>query len=1046
MHLLGLVVLFFLTLSSSFASNLNFTEEEKAWIAKSSTIILGADYKWPPFDFVDAKGQHVGLAADYLELIAKKTGLKFRVMPNKWSITLENMKAKKYHGLSCAVETDERKKYLLFTEPYLSVPMVIIKRKGDVRFKKLEDLIGKTVSINKDSYVHEWLEKKHPEIKLHLSTSNEESLQAVSMGKVDAYLGNLAVATYVMNKFLINNLEVVSSIEGFNTEVSIAIDKENYILLNIIQKALSSISDIEHQTIKRKWKENLSLDKNVAYLDFSSKEQAWIDKHKKIRYVIDNNWYPLEYFNEELSMHEGITKSYLDLVSKKTGLEFELVKTKNWSESVVKIKNKEADLYTAIAKTQSRSEIVDFSTPYITMPEVFVTKKEISLIQDIKSLYGKKIALVKDYYMAETIKKEHPFIEVVEVETITKALELVTQGKVVAYIDVLPIVSYYIQQKGFSNLKIAGMSDYSFAFSMAIRKDWSQEGLSVINKALKSITEEEKSDIYNRWFHVEYSAKIDYTLVWKVVAFFVLFLGLSLYWNRKLTNEVSMRKLAQEELLKLNVELEEAKDSAQSANMAKSNFLSNMSHEIRTPMNSILGFADLLYEKIEDKKLKSYVSTIRSSGQALLFLINDILDLSKIESGKLEIIKTASSIKNLFKEIENLFSLQIEQKGLEFKINIDKKIPPSLILDAIRVKEILINLVGNALKFTQTGGIYIDVIAGTIHTHQSKIDLFIVVKDTGIGIPKSSQEKIFNTFEQVENQDIRKYGGTGLGLAISKKLAKLMEGTLEVKSEESEGASFTLSLKNIDIASICESDEELEKSFDFSHVEFQKAIILIVDDVPANRELIKECFAGTNIQVDEAQNGQEAIFKAKERDYNLIFMDIRMPVMDGYSATRVIKEFSATPIIALTASIMQDELKKIEGERFSGYLRKPVSKEELYKIVSNYIQYAVKEKKEAQEVKEIVHETDVKTLRAFYEELKETKIETMYQKAILTNDFSIIKEFSQELFKLSKKHGVVHMIEYCENLFEQIDVFDINAIVLSLNQYPLLILHIEEKL
>ncbi len=1045
MRFISIFLLFFIFINA-FGSELDLTEEERAWIEKSSTITLGADYKWPPFDFADAKGKHVGLAADYLELIAKKTGLKFDVIPDRWATVIQNMKAKKYYGLACAVKTDERKKYLLFTEPYLSVPMVIITKTDNKEIKNFDDLAGKVVSINKGSYVHEWLETKYPKIKLHLSSSNEESIQAVSHGKADAYFGNLAVATYIMNTYLINNLQIVSAAEGFSTEVSIAIDKEHYILLNIIQKALSSISEKEHQTIKSKWKENLSLDKKASLLSFTQKQQAWIEKHKKIRYVIDNAWLPLEYLDSETQLHSGITKSYLDIVSKRTGLEFELVKTETWSQAAEKINKREADLYSAVSKTKDRSKVVNFSIPYIKMPEVYVTKKEISLVRDIHDLYYKKVALVKGYSITGIIKEEHPLIDVIEVETVSQALELVTQGKAYAYMDVLPIVSYYIQKKGFSNLKISGMSNYTFEFSMALRNDYAKEGIEVLNKALKSISEEDKNNIYNKWLRVEYDKEIDYTVIWQITGLFLFFLIGTIYWNRKLANEVYMRKMAQEELVKLNIELEKANDIAQSASRAKSNFLSNMSHEIRTPMNSILGFADLLYEKIEDKKLKSYISTIRSSGQALLFLINDILDLSKIESGKLEIVKKASNVKNLFEEVKNLFILQIEQKGLSFSIKIDEDMPSSLIVDAVRLKEILINLVGNALKFTEDGGIYIQLKVDAIYDHKSKIDLRVFVKDTGIGIPKESQEKIFNTFEQVENQDMRRYGGTGLGLAISKKLAQLMGGSLEVQSKEGEGSTFILCLKNIDIASLSQESEERE-NFDYHDICFAIAKLLVVDDVKENRELIKESFSETNIEIFEATNGQEAIDKARENNFDLILMDIRMPIMDGYNATRLIKKFSSTPIVALTASIMQEELQKIESERFAGYLRKPVTKQELYEMLTKYIKFSTKSNKQKEELINPFHKNiDKEQLRDFSMQLEREKVSQLYQKAILTNDLALIEEFANRLYEIAKVHNIEVFIDYCKNLFDDIDVFDINEIISLLKKYPQMIEEIQEKL
>ena len=229
--------------------------------------------------------------------------------------------------------------------------MVIVTKRGNDELKKLDDLKGKTVSVNKDSYIHEWLETKYPDIKLKLSHSNEESLEMLSLGKVDAYVGNLAVSTYIINKDLLNNLKIVAKIDEFQTAVSIAIDKEKPLLFSIIQKSVQSISLQEDQEIKSRWSENLSISDEL--LKFNEKEQAWIDKHRTIRYVIDNDFEPLEYLSNNGAIYSGIASSYMELLAKKTGITFVRVPTTVWSQSVEKINAREADMYSCLTETAS---------------------------------------------------------------------------------------------------------------------------------------------------------------------------------------------------------------------------------------------------------------------------------------------------------------------------------------------------------------------------------------------------------------------------------------------------------------------------------------------------------------------------------------------------------------------------------------------------------------------------------------------------------------------------------------------------------------------
>ena len=1035
MRFLVIVLIAFSTLCAA----PDFTPEEKAYIKNNPVVTLGSDYKWPPFDFVDKNGAPTGLSYDYIQLVAEKSGLQFKIYPAVWAETIQNMKDKKFDGLTCAVKTEERDKFLFFTDPYLSVPMVIIANTNNNDIKTLDDLKGKVISINKGSYIHEWLQEKYPSIKLLPSTSNEDSLEMLSLGKVDAYVGNLAVGTYIMNQYLLNNLKIVAKLEEFQTAISLAVDKDKPLLFNIIQKTLKDISPKEAQAINSKWSKPLGSSKEL--LNFTPKEQAWIDNHKEIRYVIDNHFEPLEYLAKDGNTYSGIASSYLSLISQKTGITFKRVPTNVWSQSVEKVNAREADMYTCLTRTPKRDQVVNFTHPYIIMPQVFITRNDVKFMTDIKELYGKKVVLVEGYAQSEIIQKEHPQIHAIIAKDIVDAFKAVVEGDAYAYIDLLPVASSYIQKSGFSNLKVSGISKYESEFRMALRNDWDSDGIAVLNKAIDSISEDERNSIYNQWVQVKYDKSIDYTIVFQIAGAFLLIIMGTLFWNRKLSSEIDKRREVELALQELNKKLLIANQEAQSATNAKSNFLSNMSHEIRTPMNSILGFAELLDEKIEDKKLKSFIKTIRSSGESLLMLINDILDLSKIESGKFEIITKATPIKKLLEETIATFTLQAEQKGLNLELNIDSKIPEVIFIDAFRLKEILTNLIGNALKFTDEGFIKIIVEVHRVHKHLSKIDIVISVQDSGIGIAKEAQSKIFNMFEQQENQDARKYGGTGLGLAISKKLATLMGGSLEVQSDLGKGSVFILKLNNLDIASLQNGAVQNDLDLNYTVIDFEKAVILVADDVEQNRKLIKESFDATLIEVIEAVNGQDAIDKVKSHPIDLILMDIRMPILDGYSATRMIKESFDIPIIALTASIMLEDLTRIKEQRFDGYLRKPVSKNELYNELAKYLKYTTKSPETHHE--EVIEVENLEALKNFLDTLD---VEPLYQAAIAQNDLTIIAQFASSLREASTRHSITYLQQYSQNLLDKIDTFDIAQIETMLHNYPKIMKTLKQKI
>ncbi len=479
--------------------------------------------------------------------------------------------------------------------------------------------------------------------------------------------------------------------------------------------------------------------------------------------------------------------------------------------------------------------------------------------------------------------------------------------------------------------------------------------------------------------------------------------------------------------------LKQAKKEAEAANSAKSEFLANMSHEIRTPMNAIIGFTELLNEQVKEPRLKAYVKTIHSAGNSLLTLINDVLDLSKIEAGKMTIEKTATNPHDMFTELGTVFMINIRNKGLELILEIDPKIPDSLMLDATRLRQVLFNLVGNAVKFTEQG--YVRLKASTTNEDKvySKLDLVIDVEDTGIGIPEEQQEKIFDEFTQTDHQDSQKFGGTGLGLSISTRLTALMGGKIFVKSQPGKGSTFTVCLKKVDVASV--KAKPIDSSYDVvkHEIHFLPAEVLIVDDVANNRDLIKEIFAQTKIQAIEAKDGQEAIDKAKTQSINLILMDLRMPGVDGYQAAEQIKSFLDVPIIALTASVMKNDHDRVKSSFFDGYLRKPVLKKDLFDELALFLNHDIAEPTEEEMSRLMLNEKEQKVLPDLLQKLNEES--QLFDSIRTNNNITNMKTFCSNILAIAENYEFIPLIQYAERLDESIKAFDIAGITLSLNEY-----------
>ena len=790
----------------------------------------------------------------------------------------------------------------------------------------------KTIGLIKGFWIEDILRKNYPSLKIKEFPSAFLALEALSKKEIDAYIDSAVAISYQVNRHILSGIKISNAIviDGKPYQkFHLGIRKDWELFQGIIEKAINNIKEEDILNLQRKWFGNV-LEGNVSkQMLLSVAEKEFLKKNKTVKFGIDTSWPPFEYVDSN-NEYQGVVKDISEyLLKENLGLNLDIKKEQSWFNHIDKITEKRIDVIGGISYSTQRLKNMIFSDPYLKIPLVVVGRNNEILIDSINDLNGKKLGVVKGYITEHIIKTKYPNIEIKLYNNIEDSLYDLSRGVIHYVFDSLPTINYVIQQEGITNLKLLIKTNESVELSFGVRKDW-PELVIAINKMIKAMPKERKSTIVNKWLKLNIEKKIDYELIWKIVLGFIFIVIIIIYWNRKLASEIKQRKIIEKEL-------KESQIKAELANKAKSEFLSNMSHEIRTPMNAVIGFAELTSKMDLPSKALKNIDIIQKSSKALVTIINDILDLSKIEAGKLDINKQATNIVNLAEELNAIFAVKAEQKGLFFDISFADNCSSILLVDEVRIRQILINLIGNAIKFTDHGQILVSFESKPNIKNDDTIDLIIKVEDTGIGIDENDREKVFGMFEQQSSQDNRLYGGTGLGLSISNKLALLMNGNITLESEKGKGSKFYLKLEHIEIASTAPS---ISKSI--SSIEFEKSLVLVVDDIQNNIDLLDNILKSYGFSVIFARNGQEAVDISEKKQPSIILMDLKMPVLDGFEASKIIKDNPNTshiPIIAISASVLGSKDTSPKNNAFDEFLPKPIDIMDLEESLSKFLKH-----------------------------------------------------------------------------------------------------------
>lgn len=782
---------------------------ELNWLASRDHFRIGLRAGQVPLAFRSADGDLVGTYVDYLKRLGEKLNVAIQVVSDNEAGLARRLKSGELDAVLTTrppnqpVPDDQS-----VTQPLMSLTYGLFVDAGDASIRQLSDLEGRRVAlVGEDSSQYRLLDPVESFTPVPVGSVGE-AVSSLLSGQADAFVGPVPVVSDYLQSALINGVGLASLLSDQSVDVVLTMPADRTSLFTALNEAILSLSHTEHRAIRESWVP-FSVPKagSPDTVELTASERDWLKRHPDLKVAFRPNWPPFE-FKQDGSIR-GLVPDLVSRVEDQLDVSFKRQTADDWLKAEQSLKDGSLDILAAMPRSPRREDEFLYTRTYLSLPIALVIRDDGRFIGDLRELQNERVGVVQHQASYDFLLINHPDLNLYPVKSIEAGLLALSNGDLDVMVTHIPGVSYTVARLGLSNLRITSITPYQFDLRFAVRKD-RPELVRILNKALGSLDASETDAIYNRWIHLDIEQGTDYTAVKRVVLIAFVVVLIFLYWNRKLSREVDERirsenalRLSEDELRAAKLEAERLAREADSANRAKSEFLANMSHEIRTPMNAVIGYSDLLGNSVTDPQHRQYLDAIRAGSRSLLMLINDILDLSRIEAGKMRLEFAPLEVQRLLDDVRHIFDLRAREQGIRLDVEVDPDMPAAMVLDETRIRQVLFNLVGNAIKFTHEGTV--TVVARARRCHQQpgespRCELVISVSDTGIGIAPGQQEFIFEAFEQQQGQSSRKYGGTGLGLAISRKLARMMGGELSVESEPGVGSTFTLVIPNVQTA------------------------------------------------------------------------------------------------------------------------------------------------------------------------------------------------------------------------------------------------------
>jgi len=892
--------------------------------------------------FVRSDGTYAGFAAKFCNLLSELFGIEFALELHDWDSLKDGLDDQKIDFTGDLTSTSERLQFYYMTYPIAERSQRIftfsendeIVTERDINDRKIGFLTG-TVDID-------MVKEYYPELDFHVVyvDSFDSGAYMLKSGIIDAFVTEGVIDPlfdeygYISSKEFFPLVYTPVSLTTANPDLKPVITVINkYISAGGIDKLFDFYKEGNDEYSSYKLARN-----------FSAQEKAYLNElaenNSVVRVALEHDNYPFCFYNTTEEEFQGIAVDVLSEISYLTGIKFETANDKNtpWPSIMNMLRSGEVSLVSQLLFSEERrGHFLWTSVPYTSAYYALISKSNFPN-QAIYQVVRSKVGIVSKSAYED---KYHQWLpdnkNIVSFNTQNEALDALESGDIdlmMASEYILLMQQNYREKPGYKvNIRF-GMPMESY-FGLNINE---QILCSIIDKAQVFVkTDIITNDWSNRGYdYVKEMVKQRTTFFMIIAIAFGIMLILTVIFlekNRRLN--FSLDRTVRERTHELELQTR----AAQVASKSKSVFLATMSHEIRTPLNAIIGMAGIAKKSISnpDKALAS-INQILSSSRHLLGILNDVLDMSKIDAGKLELSYEPFSTKKAYAEVSGIIGQRCTEKNIRFTDNMDEIKDLTLIGDMLRLNQVLINLLGNAVKFTPEGGdvqLHVDV----YEEDDEKIKIIFSVTDTGIGMTEKQIAKLFIPFEQADGNVTAKFGGTGLGLSISQNLVKMMDSEIKVESQPNKGSRFFFDLTLFKGKEIAETKSEPKIA------DLHGKRILLVEDIEINRIIIREILSPTGLIIEEAENGQLAVEmfdKSPPGYYNLIFMDVQMPVLGGYEATRKIRllehpDSKNIPIVAMTANAYKEDIEEALSSGMNEHIPKPVDEEHVISVLTKFV-------------------------------------------------------------------------------------------------------------